>query len=167
MCIAFSPACTLRVCYMQMQTCMRMCRHVCSHMSSYLHVRVLCLHTHLAWILAPQPTPRTPQLFGLWYAVERDRIELRFIEALVAGRKKDEKRALDRLKLARRKGALAESGASAYTDSVRTAACRWLRTAGRLASLRAEGTPPHPEMRPWPPSSHRGRQAAQLGASSR
>ena len=25
-----------------------------------------------------------PQLFGLWYAVGRDRIELRFIEALVS-----------------------------------------------------------------------------------
>ena len=43
------------------------------------------------------------QLVGLWYAVGRDRIELRFIEALVSGRKKDEKNARMRIKLARAK----------------------------------------------------------------
>ena len=43
------------------------------------------------------------QLFGLGYSVERDRIELRFIEALVAGRKKDEKNARQRIKMARAK----------------------------------------------------------------
>ena len=55
------------------------------------------------------------QLFGLGYSVERDRIELRFIEAVVAGRKKDEKRALERLALARKKAARLQAKARRLT----------------------------------------------------
>ena len=58
------------------------------------------------------------ELVGLFWGTTRDRIELRFIEAIVAGRRKDEKSARDRLLLARRKAARARKKAAALAVSV-------------------------------------------------
>ena len=66
------------------------------------------------------------QVIGLWYSVARDRIELRFIEAIVAGRRKDEKRALERMRLARGKVAKTAKAARRRAMSVQAAGAQRL-----------------------------------------
>jgi hypothetical protein len=73
------------------------------------------------------------QLFGLWYAVGRDRIELRFIEALVSGRKKDEKNARMRIKLARAKAQRAAKAQLEKAKAARLSVARRRRESVALA----------------------------------
>jgi hypothetical protein len=58
------------------------------------HLKVLGLWYYLHLIPMPIPIPHActyvylhQKVTGLWYSVARDRIELRFIEAIVAGRR--------------------------------------------------------------------------------